>query len=41
MIPDLAVDFDKQITKLIFDKRSKKEIQKAIDQRRLLKDGEK
>lgn len=41
MIPDLAVGFEEQITKLIFDKRLKKEIQKAIDQRRLLKDAEK
>ena len=40
-IPDLVVDFDEQITKLIFDKRSKKDIQKAIEQRKLLKDGEK
>lgn len=40
-IPDLVVDFGEQITKLIFDKRSKKEIQKAIEQRKFLKDGEK
>ena len=39
-LPDLVVAFDGPITSLLFDKRSKKEIEKVIETRKKVQDGQ-